>query len=144
MALALGAAGGTPATGAAQTVPFSYNDVIPNPCAPDLVAVWATGHVETSSTTDGSGALHVHVHRSTAHLVGVGVPSGSIYHGEVSDALNIELGPPPDTRHFRDMVVLSSQGNVKNLLASYMIQVTVNAKGVVTATVIQPVFRCTG
>jgi hypothetical protein len=97
----------------------------------------------TESSGGSGGNVQIGFHFNPQGITGVGLTSGATYHatGETLGTTTIKAnGGISDT--FVNNFKIIGEGSAPNFLQTDIIHLTVNAKGVVTATVEKSMIRC--
>ena len=114
-----------------------------NPCTADTIEFTGTIHLLAGEASDGSGGFHLHIDDNVSGVTGVGVPSGTVYHGVGGDWFEANVRPPfPVVLTATDVFGLISVGASSNLVANATFHITVNPDGTVTAQVMRMSFNC--
>jgi hypothetical protein len=130
------------ATATTEKIPF---DVVlaPEEACGEAIHLSGTLLAEFSFTETSSGNVEIGFHFNPQGITGVGLTSGATYHatGETLGTTTINAkGGISDT--FVNNFKIIGEGSALNFLETDVIHVTVNAKGVVTATVEKSMIRC--
>jgi hypothetical protein len=122
-------------------LPFS--DVVPG--CEEPVFLKGRLHLVTHVTDDGSGGFHMESHMNAQRIFGFGVTTGTIYSAPLAESFDFETsGPPPQVITQEAHYALISHGGASNLEAHTLLHFTINANGVVTASVSDTRIECTG
>ena len=130
------------ATAVTERVPFDFV-LAPEEGCGEAIQVSGTLLTEFSFTETSSGNVEIGFHFSPQGVTGVGLTSGATYHstGETLGTTTIRTsGGISDT--FVNNFKFIGEGSAPNFLETDVIHLTVNANGVVTATVEQSMIRC--
>ena len=121
----------------------AQNTIVPvhftvfNPCAGEAVDLSGAAYLMAQVTTDTNGGTHVVTHFNYQGLSGTGLTSGKKYRlSDADQSVFNTLGPPPLEFTVVSTFELIGQGPGNNFLIHFTGHVTVNAKGEVTADVI--------
>jgi hypothetical protein len=130
------------ATATTEKIPF---DVVlaPEEACGEAIHLSGTLLAEFSFTETSSGNVEIGFHFNPQGITGVGLTSGATYHatGETLGTTTIRAtGGISDT--FVNNFKIIGEGSALNFLETDVIHVTVNANGVVTATVEKSMIRC--
>jgi len=130
------------ATATTEKIPF---DVVlaPEEACGEAIHLSGTLLAEFSFTETSSGNVEIGFHFNPQGITGVGLASGATYHatGETLGTTTIRAtGGISDT--FVNNFKIIGEGSALNFLETDVIHVTVNANGVVTATVEKSMIRC--
>ena len=143
VALALAAVPAASSAAVVQNVRVPLAATFFDPCTGDVITFSGTIHLLVGVTPDGSGGFHLHVADNVSDVTGVGIPSGTVYHGVGGDWFELNARPPfPFETTQTDVFGLISTGSTPNLVANDTLHITVNADGTVTAQVIRVSFSC--
>lgn len=112
-------------------------------CDSDLVEGSGVGNFHNTATQDATGTLHVTNH-STFIGGAVAQQSGASYQFSFIDNLSINL--PTFPAHFTEVMHLNliGQGQASDLVGQSLLHITVDANGVVTASVDKFRVSCPG
>jgi len=130
------------ATAVTERVPFDFV-LAPEEGCGEAIQLSGTLLTEFSFTDTSSGNVEVGFHFNPQGITGVGLTSGATYHatGETLGTTTIRAnGGISDT--FVNNFKIIGEGSAANFLETDVIHLTVNANGVVTATVDQSMIRC--
>lgn len=130
------------ATAVTERVPFDFV-LAPEEGCGEAIQLSGTLLTEFSFTETSSGNVEVGFHFNPQGITGVGLTSGATYHatGETLGTTTINAkGGISDT--FVNNFKIIGEGSAPNFLETDIIHLTVNANGVVTATVDQSMIRC--
>ncbi len=130
------------ATAVTERVPFDFV-LAPEEGCGEAIQLSGTLLTEFSFTETSSGNVEVGFHFNPQGITGVGLTSGATYHatGETLGTTTIRAnGGISDT--FVNNFKIIGEGSAPNFLETDVIHLTVNANGVVTATVDQSMIRC--
>ena len=122
------------------TIPAQQiSPAVPNPCTTPLDTVTVTSgvaHLHLEITTDSNGGQHADINGNLEGVTGVGAPSGDNYEITAWFHENMQLNSS-GTTVFSDGNVFHviSKGASPNFDFSAVVHFTVNANGVLTATV---------
>jgi hypothetical protein len=130
------------ATAVTEKVPFDFV-LSPEEGCGEAIQLSGTLLAEFSFTGTSSGNVEIGFHFNPQGITGVGLTSGATYHatGETLGTTTIRAnGGISDT--FVNNFKIIGEGSAPNFLETDVIHLTVNANGVVTATVEQSMIRC--
>ncbi len=130
------------ATAVTERVPFDFV-LAPEEGCGEAIQLSGTLLTEFSFTETSSGNVEVGFHFNPQGITGVGLTSGATYHatGETLGTTTTRAnGGISDT--FVNNFKIIGEGSAPNFLETDIIHLTVNANGVVTATVEQSMIRC--
>jgi hypothetical protein len=130
------------ATAVTERVPFDFV-LAPEEGCGEAIQLSGTLLTEFSFTETSSGNVEIGFHFNPQGITGVGLTSGAAYHatGETLGTTTIRAnGGISDT--FVNNFKIIGEGSAPNFLETDVIHLTVNANGVVTATVEQSMIRC--
>jgi hypothetical protein len=125
-----------------ERVPFDFV-LAPEEGCGEAIQLSGTLLTEFSFTETSGGNVEIGFHFSPQGITGVGLTSGATYHatGETLGTTTIRAsGGISDT--FVNNFKIIGEGSAPNFLETDVIHLTVNANGVVTATVDQSMIRC--
>lgn len=107
-----------------------------NSCNGDVLSGTAQEHFVFAVTADGAGGTHGTVKLQLSNVKATGSPSGASYVGNVtvSEAFNFTAGGA-QTQTFNETQSTIGQGQTPNEIIHFLLHVTVNANGDVTALV---------
>ncbi len=130
------------ATATTEKIPF---DVVlaPEEACGEAIHLSGTLLAQFSFTETSGGNVEIGFHFNPQGITGVGLTSGATYHatGETLGTTTIRAtGGISDT--FVNNFKIIGEGSAPNFLETDVIHVTVNANGVVTATVEKSMIRC--
>jgi hypothetical protein len=136
-----------PATSSAaviQNVQLPLNVTFVNtPCTGDTITFTGNIHLVIAMTTDASGGFHLHFDNNVSGVTGVGVPSGTTYHGIGGGWFEVNANPPfPVIATETDVFGLISTGSSSNFVVTVTLHMTVNADGSITAQVMRISITC--
>jgi hypothetical protein len=129
-------------TATTEKIPF---DVVlaPEEACGEAIHLSGTLLAMFSFTESSGGNVEIGFHFNPQGITGVGLTSGATYHatGETLGTTTIKAkGGISDT--FVNNFKIIGEGSAPNFLQTDVIHLTVNAKGVVTATVEKSTIRC--
>jgi hypothetical protein len=130
------------ATAVTQQIPFDFV-LAPEEACGEAIHLNGTLLAEFSSTESSGGNIEVGFHFNPQGITGVGLTSGATYH-----ATGVTLGTTTTRANggisdtFVNSFKIIGEGSAPNFLETDVIHLTVNANGVVTATVEQSMIRC--
>jgi hypothetical protein len=130
------------ATAVTEKVPFDLV-LAPEEACGEAIQLSGTLLTEFSFTETSGGNVEIGFHFNPQGITGVGLTSGATYHatGETLGTTTIRAtGGFSDT--FVNNFKIIGEGSAPNFLETDVIHLTVNANGVVTATVEQSMIRC--
>ena len=130
------------ATAVTEKIPFDFV-LAPEEACGEAIHLSGTLLAEFSFTETSSGNVEIGFHFNPQGITGVGLTSGATYHatGETLGTTTIRAtGGISDT--FVNNFKIIGDGSAPNFLETDVIHVTVNANGVVTATVEKSMIRC--
>jgi hypothetical protein len=130
------------ATAVTEKVPFDLV-LAPEEVCGEAIQLSGTLLTEFSFTETSGGNVEIGFHFNPQGITGVGLTSGATYHatGETLGTTTIRAtGGFSDT--FVNNFKIIGEGRAANFLETDVIHLTVNANGVVTATVDQSMIRC--
>jgi len=130
------------ATAVTEKIPFDFV-LAPEEACGEAIHLSGTLLAEFSFTETSSGNVEIGFHFNPQGITGVGLTSGATYHatGETLGTTTIRAtGGISDT--FVNNFKIIGEGSALNFLETDVIHVTVNANGVVTATVEKSMIRC--
>jgi hypothetical protein len=106
-----------------------------NACNGELVDFTGYFHLSATATSDGAGGFHLDFHDNAQGIKAVGETTGVKYVGSQADhfTLNLTNGAMNATQNGQFQAI--AQGTVPNFTVTYLLHITVNANGTITATV---------
>ena len=125
-----------------EKIPFDFV-LAPEAACGEAIHLSGTLLAMFSFTESSSGNVEIGFHFNPQGITGVGLTSGATYHatGETLGTTTIKAkGGISDT--FVNNFKIIGEGSAPNFLETDVIHVTVNANGVVTATVEKSMIRC--
>ena len=124
-----------------EKIPF---DIVlaPEEACGEAIHLSGTLLAQFRTTETSGGNLAVGFHFNPQGITGVGLTSGATYHatGETQGTTTIKAKGGLDT--FVNNFKIIGEGSAQNFLQTDVIHLTVNANGVVTATVEKSMIRC--
>jgi hypothetical protein len=124
-----------------QKIPF---DVVlaPEEACGEAIHLNGTLLAQFSTTESSGGNIEVGFHFNPQGITGVGLTSGATYHatGVTLGTTTIRAGGISDT--FVNSFKIIGEGSAQNFLETDVFHLTMNANGVVTATVDRSTIRC--
>jgi hypothetical protein len=134
----------TSASARATTEKIPFDVVLaPEEACGEAIHLSGTLLAQFTFTETRSGNVEIGFHFNPQGITGVGLTSGATYHatGETLGTTTIKAtGGISDT--FVNNFKIIGEGSAPNLLETDVIHLTVNAEGVVTATVEKSMIRC--
>jgi len=130
------------ATAVTQKIPFDFV-LAPEEACGEAIHLNGTLLAEFSSTESSGGNVQIGFHFNPQGITGVGLTSGATYHatGVTLGTTTIKAtGGISDT--FVNSFKIIGEGSAQNFLETDVFQLTLNANGVVTATVERSTIRC--
>jgi hypothetical protein len=130
------------ATAVTEKIPFDFV-LAPEEACSEAIHLSGTLLAEFSFTESSGGNVEIGFHFNPQGITGVGLTSGASYHatGVTLGTTTIKAkGGISDT--FVNNFKIIGEGSAPNFLETDVIHLTVNAKGVVTATVEKSMIRC--
>jgi hypothetical protein len=130
------------ATAVTEKIPFDFV-LAPEEACGEAIHLSGTLLAEFSFTESSGGNVEIGFHFNPQGITGVGLTSGASYHatGVTLGTTTIKAkGGISDT--FVNNFKIIGEGSAPNFLETDVIHITVNAKGVVTATVEKSMIRC--
>jgi hypothetical protein len=130
------------ATAVTEKIPFDFV-LAPEEACGEAIHLSGTLLAEFSFTESSGGNVEIGFHFNPQGITGVGLTSGASYHatGVTLGTTTIKAkGGISDT--FVNNFKIIGEGSAPNFLETDVIHLTVNAKGVVTATVEKSMIRC--
>jgi len=113
------------------------------PCTGDTITFTGNIHLVIAMTPDASGGFHFHADNNVSGVTGVGVPSGTTYHGIGGGWFEFNADPPfPVVATETDVFGLISTGSSSNFVVTVTLHMTVNADGSITAQVMRISITC--
>jgi hypothetical protein len=124
----------------------SFTTVVPwTPCTGEAVLVQGQARLVTHTVTDPVGGTHIAQVWASSQLTGVGMTTGTAYHGtDGATSAFVSTGPPQNTLTDTFHTILVGAGRAGNLLLTGVFHETVDATGAVTAQVDTFSATCTG
>jgi hypothetical protein len=142
--VASGLLAATSASANAVTEKIDFDVVLaPEDACGEAIHLSGTLLAEFSFTESSGGNVEIGFHFNPQGITGVGLTSGATYHatGETLGTTTVKAkGGISDT--FVNNFKIIGEGATPNLLETDVVHLTVNAKGVVTASVDQSMIRC--
>jgi len=129
-------------TATTEKIPFDFV-LAPEEACGEAIHLSGTLLAQFSFTETSGGNVEIGFHFNPQGITGVGLTSGATYHatGETLGTTTIRAtGGISDT--FVNNFKIIGEGSALNFLETDVIHVTVNANGVVTATVEKSMIRC--
>jgi hypothetical protein len=112
---------------------FPVDAVLTNPCNGEDVAFTGKFHSTFNVTVNGN-TFHIEAHDNAAQISGTGLSTGAKYTGSQADNFTLNLAKGEiDTEE--GMFRMNGQGGVPNFTVHYLLHITVNANGDLTAFV---------
>ncbi|HZU14402.1 MAG TPA: hypothetical protein VFB58_16300 [Chloroflexota bacterium] len=108
--------------------------VLPNPCTGEPMDFTGSIHMSGTVTTTASGTFHLDFHDNAAGIKAIGETTGAQYIGTQNDHFTINTaagGTITENGSFKAI----GQGSLPNWTSSYLLHVTVDANGNLTAYV---------
>ena len=134
----------TPASATATTEKIPFDFVLaPEEACGEAIHLSGTLLAQFSFTETSGGNVEIAFHFNPQGITGVGLTSGATYHatGETLGTTTIRAtGGISDT--FVNNFKIIGEGSAPNFLETDVIHLTVNANGVVTASVEKSMIRC--
>jgi hypothetical protein len=130
------------ATADTEKIPFDFV-LAPEEACGEAIHLSGTLLAMFSFTETPGGNVQIGFHFNPQGITGVGLTSGATYHatGETLGTTTIKAkGGISDT--FVNNFKIIGEGSAPNLLETDVVHLTVNANGVVTATVEKSMIRC--
>jgi hypothetical protein len=130
------------ATATTEKIPFDFV-LAPEEACGEAIHLSGTLLAEFSFTESSGGNVEIGFHFNPQGITGVGQTSGATYHatGVTLGTTTIKAkGGISDT--FVNSFKIIGEGSAPNFLETDVVHLTVNAKGVVTATVEKSTIRC--
>jgi hypothetical protein len=130
------------AQGTTEKIPFD-TVLAPEEACGEAIHLSGTLLAQFTFTESSGGNVEIGFHFNPQGVRGVGLTSGATYHatGETLGTTTIKAkGGISDT--FVNNFKIIGEGSAPNFLETDVIHLTVNAKGVVTATVEKSMIRC--
>jgi hypothetical protein len=130
------------ATAVTEKIPFDFV-LAPEEACGEAIHLSGTLLAEFSFTESSGGNVEIGFHFNPQGITGVGLTSGASYHatGVTLGTTTIKAkGGISDT--FVNNFKIIGEGRAPNFLETDVVHLTVNANGVVTATVEKSIIRC--
>jgi hypothetical protein len=130
------------ATAVTEKIPFDFV-LAPEEACGEAIHLSGTLLAEFSFTESSGGNVTIGFHFNPQGITGVGLTSGATYHatGETLGTTTVRAtGGISDT--FVNNFKIIGEGSAPNFLETEIVHLTVNAKGVVTASVEKSMLRC--
>ncbi len=145
LALSLAIIVAVPQAGMAGATTFRIPQAaaLADPCHGGTVFVEWTAQVVFRSSTDSSGGTHHEMEYVSTELSGVNL-SGSLYSGLIRNATVFNFSDPAFETTLQESMKLISRGRTENLLIDSLVHLTINANGILTATVERMTVTCQG
>jgi hypothetical protein len=120
-----------------------FTALIGIPCAPDIAFVTGDLHALITQEVDSDGGVHLKSHFQPQGVSGVGLLTGAKYQatGVTQEHTNIHSSLAFEDTFVNNFRIIG-QGPGNNLLVHTTIHITVDANGVVTATVLNSSVDC--
>lgn len=124
-----------------QKIPFDFV-LAPEEACGEAIHLNGTLLAQFSTTESSGGNIEVGFHFNPQRITGVGLTSGATYHatGVTLGTTTIRAGGISDT--FVNSFKIIGEGSAQNFLETDVFHLTMNANGVVTATVDRSTIRC--
>jgi hypothetical protein len=124
-----------------QKIPFDFV-LAPEEACGEAIHLNGTLLAQFSTTESSGGNIEVGFHFNPQGITGVGLTSGATYHatGVTLGTTTIRAGGISDT--FVNSFKIIGEGSAQNFLETDVFHLTMNANGVVTATVDRSTIRC--
>lgn len=134
----------TSASASATTEKIPFDTVLaPADACGEAIHLSGTLLAQFTSSETPSGNVEVGFHFNPQGITGVGLTSGATYHatGETLGTTTIRAGGGTSDSFVNNFKIIG-EGKAQNFLETDVFHVTVNANGVVTATVDKSMIRC--
>lgn len=134
----------TSASASATTEKIPFDTVLaPADACGEAIHLSGTLLAQFTSSETPSGNVEVGFHFNPQGVTGVGLTSGATYHatGETLGTTTIRAGGGTSDSFVNNFKIIG-EGKAQNFLETDVFHVTVNANGVVTATVDKSMIRC--
>jgi hypothetical protein len=134
----------TSASARATTEKIPFDTVLaPADACGEAIHLSGTLLAQFTSSETPSGNVEVGFHFNPQGVTGVGLTSGATYHatGETLGTTTIRAGGGTSDSFVNNFKIIG-EGKAQNFLETDVFHVTVNANGVVTATVDKSMIRC--
>lgn len=134
----------TSASASATTEKIPFDTVLaPADACGEAIHLSGTLLAQFTSSETPSGNVEVGFHFNPQGVTGVGLTSGATYHatGETLGTTTIRAGGGTSDSFVNNFKIIG-EGKAQNFLQTDVFHVTVNANGVVTATVDKSMIRC--
>jgi hypothetical protein len=126
-----------------MTVPLNVSFF--NPCTGDLINFSGNIHFVVAETPDASGGFHFHFDDNVSGVTGVGIPSGTTYHGVGGGWFEFNADPPfPVEATATNVFAFISAGSSPNFVITATFHMTVNADGTIISSVNRFSLSCRG
>ena len=124
-----------------QKIPFDFV-LAPEEACGEAIHLNGTLLAQFRTTESSGGNIQVGFHFNPQGVTGVGLTSGATYHatGVTLGTTTIRAGGISDT--FVNSFKIIGEGSAQNFLETDVFHLTMNANGVVTATVDRSTIRC--
>lgn len=124
-----------------ERVPFST--VFLNQCNGEFIQAEGVDHVVFNITPDGNGGFHLKSH-SNFHAKGTGVDTGARYvvNGVSNITQNVKPPFPSTSTTTSRLKVITNRQDVPDFFTDFIVHITINANGEVTAMKIEFDFDC--
>ncbi|PLS02473.1 hypothetical protein [Neobacillus cucumis] len=124
-----------------EKIPFTT--VFLNLCNGEFIQAEGVSHVVLNMTPDGNGGFHL-VSHDNFHATGTGDVTGSRYvvNGISKNTQNVKAPFPSTTTTISRLKVIAQKQGVPDFFTDFIVHITVNANGEVTAIKIEFDFDC--
>ena len=140
-ALVIGAVAAA-AAAASQTVPVS--GVVFDPCSGQNWAFTGKAHFVASFTPDSSGGIHLDLQDNASEIKLTNLVTGQQGVGTETDHFTVNVPAPANEATLNGQFTEITAGPTDNFIVVYLIHVTFNANGTMTAFVNNFTARCSG